>query len=138
MSYYRAKWAFMNEGLKFQWTDMAERNGRQEKRHLMNPRQVLKNSPVIISQTVAKRLLEGVRRLKADSVRDLANEIISARLQFPKNAHMQAALVEEVGELAQAYLKGEPIEAIRKEALQVACVAMRIYEEGDADFGDER
>jgi hypothetical protein len=104
----------------------------------MNPSKLLKNSPVVIGPRIAQRLLAGVRRLKPESVQALANEMIAARLQFPQNAHMQAALVEEVGELAKAYLEGEPVEAIRKEALQVACVAMRIYEEGDRDFGDER
>lgn len=65
---------------------------------------------------------------------DLAEEICRAREKFPKNAHMLAALVEEVGELAKALLEGEPNEDIRKEALQVACVAIRIAEEGDADY----
>jgi hypothetical protein len=49
---------------------------------------------------------------------DLAEEIVRAREKFPRNGHMLAALMEEVGE----------------EAIQVACVALRIAEEGDADF----
>jgi uncharacterized protein YgfB (UPF0149 family) len=103
----------------------------------MNPKQSLKTCPVVLSQQVAKRLLEGVRRLKPESVQDLANEMISARLQFPKNAHMLAALAKEMGELANAYIEGSGVDRVRSEALRVACVAMRIFEEGDADFGDE-
>jgi hypothetical protein len=65
---------------------------------------------------------------------DLAEEVGRARAKFPQNRHMLAALVEEVGELAKALLEGELNEAIRAEALQVACVAIRIAEEGDADY----
>jgi NTP pyrophosphatase (non-canonical NTP hydrolase) len=62
------------------------------------------------------------------------DEVVAARSKFPGNAHMLAALVEEVGELAQAMLQGQPIQRIIDEAKQVACVAIRIIEEGDADF----
>jgi hypothetical protein len=65
---------------------------------------------------------------------DLAEEVCRAREKFPKNGHMLAALAEEIGELAKALLEGEPNEAIRMEALQVACVAIRIAEEGDDDY----
>lgn len=64
----------------------------------------------------------------------ISDEVQRARTKFPNNHKMLAALVEEVGELAQALLQRRPIEAIRKEATQVACVAVRIIEEGDADF----
>lgn len=46
---------------------------------------------------------------------------------------MLAALMEEVGELAQALLEGDA-DNFRTEALQVACVAIRLITEGDADF----
>lgn len=64
----------------------------------------------------------------------LSAEIELARAKFPNNEHLLAALVEEVGELAEAYLKKKPTSEVRAEALQVACVALRIYEEGDASF----
>jgi hypothetical protein len=61
----------------------------------------------------------------------LAQEIARCRKKFPGNRFLLAALVEEVGELAEALFAGSD-EEIRKEALQVACVALRIYEEDDA------
>ena len=62
-------------------------------------------------------------------------EVGRARALFPDNRHLLAALMEEVGELAQALLQsGNGIRA-RKEAMQVACVAIRIMEEGVAGFG---
>ena len=65
-------------------------------------------------------------------------EIARARKKFPENRHKLAALVEEVGELAQALLDHErgdgSINDIRKEAIQVAAMAIRIYSEGDSDF----
>ncbi len=71
-----------------------------------------------------------------ESMHDLLCEIASARLKFPSNRHSLAALVEEVGETAQAFLQGQGSDRIRAEALQVACVAMRIYEEGDCAFDE--
>ena len=64
----------------------------------------------------------------------LTNEVGRARAKFPSNEKLLAALMEEVGELAQAMLQRKPLAEIRKEALQVACVAVRIYGEGDSDF----
>lgn len=72
--------------------------------------------------------------LQSASIHDLNCEVARARRKFPSNAHMLAALTEELGETAQALLEGQGRERIRAEALQVACVAMRLYEEGDADF----
>lgn len=64
----------------------------------------------------------------------LTGEVIRARRKFPGSRFMLAALMEEVGELAQAIIQKQPIENIRKEALQVACCAVRILEEGDPSF----
>lgn len=61
-------------------------------------------------------------------------ETIRARLKFPGNKHLLAALTEEVGELAQAMLQDRPRDQIEREAIQVATVAIRILEEGDAAF----
>jgi NTP pyrophosphatase (non-canonical NTP hydrolase) len=64
----------------------------------------------------------------------VTSEVIRARLKFPSNKHLLTALVEEVGELAQAMLQDKPRDEIQREAIQVACVAMRIVEEGDSAF----
>jgi NTP pyrophosphatase (non-canonical NTP hydrolase) len=52
-------------------------------------------------------------------------------MKFPENSFLLTALMEEVGELARAYLQGQGENRVRAEALQVACVALRIYEESD-------
>lgn len=59
-----------------------------------------------------------------------------SRTKFPGNRFLLAALTEEVGELAQALLQKSDRAAVVKEALQVAAVAIRIAEEGDASFVD--
>jgi NTP pyrophosphatase (non-canonical NTP hydrolase) len=65
-------------------------------------------------------------------------EVMRARTKFPGNAKLLAALTEEVGELAKAMLQRRPKDEIEKEAIQVACVAVRILEEGDSDFGRDK
>ena len=68
----------------------------------------------------------------------LEAECVRARTKHPGRRHLLAAATEELGELAQAMLQRKPPEAIRMEALQVAVVALRIYEEGDEAFdGDD-
>lgn len=69
-----------------------------------------------------------------DTLDALTREVHRARAKFPGNRHLHVALSEEVGELAQALLQGKPQAEVVKEALQVACVAIRIIEEGDASF----
>jgi hypothetical protein len=103
----------------------------------MNRSKKLTNASVVLSAELAKVILGKVRRLSPDSVQALDNELIRARIKFPGNAHLNVALAEEVGELARAYLEGD-LEGVKAEALQVACVAIRILEEGDSDFGDSR
>lgn len=66
-----------------------------------------------------------------DSLSDLADEVIRARKKFPDHVFLFTALVEEVGELARAFIQKQGVDRVRAEALQVACVAMRIYEELD-------
>lgn len=72
---------------------------------------------------------------------DLEAELSKARSKFPGNEDLDNALTEEVGELNQALLqqKHEPDkkvthEDIYKEAIQVACVAIRIATEGVPNF----
>jgi hypothetical protein len=67
----------------------------------------------------------------------ISAEVLKARLKFPGREKLLAALMEEVGELAQAMLQRKPREAIEKECIQVACVAIRLLEEGDSDFEGE-
>lgn len=64
------------------------------------------------------------------AIHDLKNEIESAREAHPQNSMMMTALCEEVGELAKALLEGNS--NYYEEAIQVACVAIRIAVEGDA------
>lgn len=64
----------------------------------------------------------------------LDDEVGRARDKFPSNRLLLTALAEELGELAEAYLEWQGLEGVRMEALQVACVAMRIYEEGDSVY----
>jgi NTP pyrophosphatase (non-canonical NTP hydrolase) len=66
-----------------------------------------------------------------ETIKALRTEIYSARRKFPGRRFLLTALVEEVGELAAAILKREGPARIRKEAIQVACVAIRIFEEMD-------
>ena len=65
----------------------------------------------------------------------ISAEVLRARLKHPGNVHLLAALVEEVGELSRALLEGKSWDDIEIEAIQVACVAVRIIEEGEGDFG---
>lgn len=64
----------------------------------------------------------------------VCNEVDRARHLFPEGKHQTVALMEEVGELSQALLENESPERIREEAIQVAAMAIRVAEEGDADF----
>lgn len=71
------------------------------------------------------------KTLSPSSIEALQAIVQYARSKFPQNQKMTAALVEAVGELSSAFLEGS-LEQVRSKALDVACVAMRIYEEGDA------
>lgn len=79
------------------------------------------------------------RAATAFALNDLDAEIARARLKFPACEHTYAALLEELGELAQALIEHKtgraPARNVRAEALQVACVAVRIASEGDASYG---
>lgn len=61
---------------------------------------------------------------------DLANEMVRARTKHPSARFLMTALAEELGELAAAILRKEGELQIYSEAIQVACVALRIAEEG--------
>lgn len=91
----------------------------------------------------AKRLLEYIDALPAieagwrEPEQQLADEILAelvrARTKFPGKNVTFAALVEEVGELATATFE-ETRGRVRKEAVQVAVMAMRMVLDGDHTF----
>ena len=82
------------------------------------------------------------------TVQAIMEEVSRARLKFPGNDVMLAALSEEHGELANALLElrfatiaKQPKydldrlrDNVQKEAIQVAAVAIRILEDGDSSF----
>lgn len=74
----------------------------------------------------------------AFALNDLTDELGRARLKFPVCEHTYAALLEELGELAQALIEHKggraPARNVRAEALQIACVAIRIGSEGDPAY----
>lgn len=74
--------------------------------------------------------------MSPDTVALVAAELQRARFKFPGNTHLTHALTEEVGELAKAQLQKRPRAEVVAEAVQVACMAVRIIEEGDADFAN--
>lgn len=63
-------------------------------------------------------------------------ELFNARKKFPSSDHSVLALCEESGELARAVLNhkyGEGnLSEVRKEAVQVAAMAIRVIMEGDS------
>lgn len=69
--------------------------------------------------------------------REILEELARARDKFPGKNVTFAALVEEVGELAKATFE-EPRDNVRKEAVQVAVMAMRMVLDGDHTFDEWR
>jgi len=68
---------------------------------------------------------------------EILAELTRARTKFPGKNVTFAALVEEVGELATATFE-EGRDRVRKEAVQVAVMAMRMVLDGDHTFDDWR
>ena len=69
----------------------------------------------------------------------ITDELAAAREAFPGKTHMLAALLEEVGELAQAMIQhdrkqGTSVHEVLREAVQVAAMAIRLAVEGDDNF----
>jgi hypothetical protein len=73
---------------------------------------------------------------KSESLEAVKNEVARAREKHPSNEHLLAALAEEVGELNKAFIEKD-FEHAKLEAIQTACVALRILEEGDKDYESE-
>jgi hypothetical protein len=84
---------------------------------------------------------EPLRMLVTTKEEILASELLAelrrAREKFPGKNVTFAALVEEVGELATATFE-ESSERVRKEAIQVAVMAMRMVLDGDHTFDQWR
>lgn len=68
---------------------------------------------------------------------EIWGELMKARMKFPDPICSMTALTEEVGELAKAMLDESP-ERIRKEAVQVAVMAIRVALEGDPSINEYR
>jgi hypothetical protein len=68
----------------------------------------------------------------------ISAELKFAQSKFPGNKFALAALMEEVGELSQALIdhsRGKKeAKDVFAEAIQVACMAIRIAQEGDEQF----
>lgn len=69
------------------------------------------------------------------TIEALVDEVLAARKKFPRPSHTIIALGEEYGELAEALLDRHGKERVQAEAIQVAAVAVRFFEEGDDDYG---
>lgn len=61
---------------------------------------------------------------------EIEAELARARARFPGDGVTMLALMEEVGELAKATFE-EPSARVRKEAVQVAVMAIRVVLDGD-------
>lgn len=75
-----------------------------------------------------------MRRLTAyiDRYKPVNDELERARSKHPGPRHLMIALMEEVGEAAEAILRfGQKDHRTVKELRQVACVAFRLLEEND-------
>jgi NTP pyrophosphatase (non-canonical NTP hydrolase) len=79
-------------------------------------------------------MTEEIKKPQAITLIDVAAEVTRARAKFPSSRFLLTALMEEVGELAKAVLQKRPKDECRREAMQVACVAIRIMEEGCPEF----
>ncbi len=69
-------------------------------------------------------------RKVAELLAEIEAELARARTMFPGDGVTMLALMEEVGELAKATFE-EPSARVRKEAVQVAVMAMRVVLDGD-------
>ena len=69
-----------------------------------------------------------------DVIEDLAAEVRFARSKFPGGYNLNAALMEECGELVTAQMQQLGNEHVRLEAIQVMALAFRIMTEGDASL----
>lgn len=102
-----------------------------------------KNREIEVLMDAAENLksFEKCIHLPQDNLRTLTVEILNelerARTKFPGDNVTMLALMEEVGELAKATFE-ESRANVRKEAVQVAVMAIRVILDGDATLNDWR
>lgn len=76
--------------------------------------------------------------LEAKFFHDISVELTKARDKYPTNKHKLASLMEESGEVANAFLQHsygkKTAQDLWKECVQTAVMAMRCATEGDASF----
>ncbi|MCP4318227.1 MAG: hypothetical protein GY789_19985 [Hyphomicrobiales bacterium] len=70
-------------------------------------------------------------------LKEIRLELARARTKFPGDNVTMLALMEEVGELAKATFE-EPRADVRKEAIQVAVMAIRVVLDGDSTIKEWR
>lgn len=104
------------------------------------------NVPRLGARRTRKPRQRKVRIMKPGTLKSIESELANARKLFPKTPFCFAYLVEEVGELSQALANhtlgitnrktGKITSAaeVYMEAIQVAVMAIRLLEEGDASF----
>lgn len=66
----------------------------------------------------------------AMALNDVANELQKAREKYPDPRHLMTALTEHAGKLARAFLD-KPMADVYREAVEVACIAIRLATESD-------
>ncbi|QDZ10563.1 hypothetical protein [Devosia ginsengisoli] len=103
---------------------------------LLELRNLVPEAATALSAQASPASLEGVTDEQVLASEILA-ELTRARTKFPGKNVTFAALVEEVGELATATFE-ESSDRVRKEAVQVAVMAMRMVLDGDHTFDDWR
>jgi len=64
-------------------------------------------------------------------IAELSDELVRARAKFPSGYNLNFAAMEELGELVSAQMQNLSKDEIRKEAIQVMAMCVRIIEEGD-------
>jgi hypothetical protein len=121
------------------WTDAVLNRARANFRRLKNDRW---SAPyVAAAEALRPHLLRALAPPPGEApaedaaaealAREILSELRRARAKFPGDNVTTLALVEEVGELAKATFE-EPRVRVRKEAVQVATMAMRVVLDGDA------
>jgi hypothetical protein len=128
-------------GVDYYWEHKFEEERRAREYHVIKAeRDQLKHdhdtmlATLTAAQARCTELLEENRRLRsvwlheAGVTSSLLDELSRARAKHPActRERFMVALAEEVGELAKEVLEGGSEERVHAEALQVACVAMRI------------
>jgi hypothetical protein len=89
-----------------------------------------------ISFRIPKSAARDVQRL-GDLLWEVGREIQRARGLFPDPNLLALAFGEEAGELTKAVLE-EPLDAVRKEAIQAAAMALRLVLDGDPSTDTHR